>query len=262
MHKTLKNTLLYVIGILLVALILQILSFAKGNEVFFPNIIDILKSFFVTLGEGKTYLYISTTLLELLIALILSFILGMALGILGGISNNAYKILKPLMSILRTLPIIVLIVILMLLTRLNFAPVLASVLVLTPIVYEGTCQGIKNIDKTMIDAYKLETNINFEVIRKVYIPLISSYSKASFISCLGMGIKILITCEYICGMNNTIGRAIILASQNLEYEKLYAYSFILVILIMLIEFLPKLIEVIVLKLKNNNDKLEMSYSKE
>ncbi len=252
MHKTLKNTLLYIIGILLVALLLQLLSFAKGNEVFFPNIIDILKAFFISLGDAKTYLYIGTSLLELLIALLISFILGISLGILGGVSNNAYKILKPLMSILRTLPIIVLIVILMLLTKLNFAPVLASVLVLTPIVYEGTCQGIKSIDKSMIDAYRLETRLNFNVIRKVYMPLISSYSKASFISCLGMGIKILITCEYICGMNNTIGRAIILASQNLEYEKLYAYSFILVILIMVIEYLPKLIEYIINKMKNKD----------
>ena len=250
MHKRIKYAIYYSCGILLVALILQILSLIKNNEIFFPNVLDITKSFFSLLGEANTYLCIGTTLLELLISLAISFVIGVALGVLSGVSDAIYRILKPLMSILRTLPIIVLIVLLMLLTKLNYAPVIASTLVLIPIIYEGTSQGIKTIDKNLIDVYKLNSDLTFNIVLKVYLPLISSHSKSSFVSALGMGIKILITCEYICGVSNTLGRQIILASQNLEYEKIYAYSFILVILIMLIELLPNLISFIYRKINN------------
>ncbi len=256
MNKNLKNTIFYCIGILLVAFILQILSFIKGNEIFFPNIIDILKAFFLSLVSKETYLYIGMTLFELLISLLLSFIIGIALGIIAGINDAFYKILKPVMSIIRTVPIIVLILLLMFSVRISFAPVVATSLILTTIVYEGTYQGIKNIDKDLIDVYKLDTNITPNVIFKIYIPLISSHSTSSFVSCLGMGIKILITTEYICGTNNTLGKAVINASQNLEYDKIYAYSFILVILILVIEASPELIKFIYERLKGNSYSLK------
>lgn len=261
MHKRLKLTIYYCIGIILVGIILQLLSFAKGNEIFFPNIFKIIETFFKLLVTLDTYKYILTTLLELLIALAISFAVGIILGVIAGIKDAFYQILKPLMSVLRCLPIIVLIVILMIVVRLSMAPVLATIIIITPIVYEGTYRGIRSIDKELIDAYKINTNTNAKVVLKIFLPLISGHSKASYTNALGMGIKILITTEYLCGVDNTLGRAIIMASQNLEYEKIYAYSFILVFLILLLEFIPKLIEICYYKISNfkyrNYKSLEM-----
>ncbi len=248
MNKKLKNTIYYCLGIILVGIILQLLSFAKGNEIFFPNILTILKTFFKSIVTIETYTYIGTTLLELLISISISFIIGIILGVFASIFDSFYKILKPLITILRCLPMIILIIILILSVNVSTAPIIATIIVVTPIIYEGTYQGIKTIDRNLIDVYKLHSNTTPKIVFKVFLPLISSHSKASYTNALGMGIKVLITTEYLCGKNNTLGRAIILASQNIEYEKIYAYSLILVILVLLLELVPNLISFLYYKI--------------
>ncbi|MGM9968940.1 MAG: ABC transporter permease [Anaeroplasma sp.] len=236
--KRLKNTVYCCIGILLLAFLYQCFSYLVNKKIFIPNISDIISSFFHIIGDGSTYLYIGNSLYHLLIALIVSMSIGISLGIISGVYKNTYLILKPIMSLLRILPVIIFIVLIMLVADLSDVAVITCILILIPIFYEGTYQGIINIDEYLLDVYKLNSSINLKVIFRVYLPLISSYSKSSFISSIGMGIKILVTTEYISGANNTIGKAIILAMNDLNYSYIYAYSLILIIVILLIEYLP------------------------
>ena len=250
MHKRLINTLYFCLGIILLCLVLELASVIINKPVFFPNIIEILKAFFVKLTEGNTYFYIGNTLLELLIAIVISFVIGVFIGIIGGINKNIYQMLRPMMGMLKTIPVIVLIVIIFVLSEINFAPTICASLAIIPHIYESIAHGIRGIDKALIDVYKLNSNFNFMVVRKVYLPLISSHSHSAFISALGLGVKVLITSEYVCGKNLTIGHAVMNAFNSLEYTNLYAYSFIVVILILLLEVIPDLCIYLIKRIKD------------
>lgn len=254
MHKRIINTLYFCLGIVLLCLILQIASLIINKPVFFPNIFEIIGTFFIKITDVNTYVYVGNTLLELIMVIVISFIVGALLGILGGVNKYIYQTLRPIMGMLKILPIIVLIVIIFVLTKINYAPIICAILAVIPHIYESVAQGIKGIDQTFIDVYKLNSNFNFMVARRVYLPLVSSHSKAAFISSLGLGIKILITSEYVCGKGNTIGQAVINAFNNLEYKDLYAYSFIVVILILILELVPDGIIYLVKKYKENRNR--------
>ena len=259
MPKYLKNTLYYCGGIILVAVLMQILSTAIDKEIFVPSVNTILGDFFNLLKDKNTYLYLANTLKHLIIALIISFLIGGFLGIAAGILKPIYMILKPLMSMLRILPIIMFIVILMAIfsvNRPNEIVIILCSLVIIPIIYEGFYQGIANIDSTMLDVYKMNSSLNLKVLFNVHLPLIVSYVVGAFINAIGLGIKVLVTTEYIVGANNTIGQAIILEKNNLNYSYIYAYSIILIILVIVIELLPRFIVYLVKKYKSSSAPLK------
>lgn len=240
--KELKNLLYYCLGVLLVAVIMQIISIVSDSTgVFVPSILQIGSDFFKVLTLKETYIAIINTLKSLIISVALAAVIGVLLGTIASQKKQIYLVLKPIMAVFRILPIIILITILMLSLAYENIPIIASVLVLVPIFYEGTYQGMININKDLLDVYKLNSKTNLHVIFKVHLPLISSYSKTAYINSLGMGIKVLIAVGYMTGENNTITKLIMNAKNDLNYSYVYAYSLIIILLVPIIEFLPYII---------------------
>lgn len=240
-NNYLQKTILYLLSIIVIYVFAIIFSSAYNNEVILPHPNNMIKAFFELLGTGKTYIYILNTLRALIISLLVSFAIGLILGVLAGICKYIRYFLKPWITIMRCLPLAALIVLIMIIVNLNVTPYIVAGLVLVPIIYEGILNSIISINKEYIDVYKLSSNINFMVIYKVYIPLILSSIKAAFISAVGLGIKVLIMAEFIVGATNTLGYAIIPVIHQVEYAKGYAYCIIIVLVVLLVESLPKLI---------------------
>lgn len=237
--QKLKNLLYYLLGVLLIAVIMQVISSLNDSTgIFVPSVFKIISDFFYVLGDFHTYAAIFNTLKSLVASLLLSCFIGAFLGILSSQFKAIYQILKPLMAVLRTLPIIILIIILMMSLDYENIPVIASVLVVIPIFYEGTYQGIIHLDKDLLDVYRLNSKTNLRVIFNVHLPLISSYSKTSYINSIGMGIKVLIAVEFMTGANNTITKLIMNSKNDLNFSLVYAYSLIIILLVPIIELLP------------------------
>lgn len=237
-----RNIILYIIGIILLFLLIELLSLIINNPLIFPNIFVIFKEIFIILTNGSFYISLGTTMLELFISIIIVFILGITLGLIAGINQNISIILKPIMSFLRCIPIIVIIISsLIIFSNNRIIPIISIILILLPIVYEGVLEGTKNIDRSLIDVYRLDSKININIIIKVYLPLINSHIKEVFVSSIGLGIKALITIEYICGIRNTIGNLIMNGVNDINYVSIYAYTIILALLIILLENLIGLI---------------------
>lgn len=253
-----KNIILYCVGIVIVLLIISLIGLIKDNSIVFPSAFEIIKSFFGLFSQGDTYIFIGNTLLDFIISLLFSIIIGFSLGTLAGFNNNVRMVLKPLMVMLRSLPMIILIVIVMLIIPNNnyrHVPYIATTLTITPIIYEGIAEGIKGVDRQYIDVYRLNSNLNTKVIFRVYYPLIKGYINQALVNAIGMGIKIIVACEYLAGIRNTLGNAIYNSKILIEYTDIYAYAILLVLIVVLVELLPKLIICIInaIKRRKNNN---------
>ncbi len=238
MRKTITHISIYFLSIFLLALVIQCMSMGVNNEILLPSIFQIVKTFFSLLGTSKTYVFIGNTLKDLLISLSISFVIGMVLGIFAGIFPYVRLFLKPWITILRSIPLASSLVIIMILAGLSKTPYYVCCFMLVPIFYEGFCQGIVNLESKYMDIWKLNSNISLKVIIKVHIPLILSFIKTSFIQAVGMGIKVIIMAEYLAGIKNTLGSAILPAANMLDYSSVYAYSILMIIIVLILEFLP------------------------
>ena len=245
-YKIIKNLIFVLLGILLVLVLLFILNKTTDNYVIFPKISTILKRFFKLLGNKKTYKYFNISSLELIVALLFSSLFGTIFGTLGGLRYEFDLVMKPLITILKSIPMIILIVIVMLVaprgdTLYSNVPKICAFLILFPIMYEAVKTGISNIDKRYIEEYKMFSRTTPKVIFKVHYPLISHHFKEALSNMVSMGFKLIVTTEYVVQVKNSLGIDVFNRFRDLEYDYIYAYALIIAIFVVLLELIFKLI---------------------
>lgn len=235
------NTLVFCLGIILIGVLIQILGKIKGNPLVFPGVLEILRSFSRLLSDSRTYHLILTTLMHLFVSLAVSSMIGVSLGVAEGLCPFLKKILSPLMIMLRSIPMIVIVVIIMVLSDYSFVPYISACMILVPLISEAACEGCIRIDRELVDVYMLNSSFSPRILFWVYLPLMSGYLRQAYVNAVGMGIKIIITTEYLVQTKNSLGKAVFSSSYFNNYDEIYAYALIMIILVLLLTEMPVLI---------------------
>lgn len=240
-RSKIKDTLTFCLGILLIGVLLQAAGTLKGDTLVFPGVDEIMRAFFRLLATGKTYALIWTTLKHLLVIMAVSTVIGVLIGLAMGMLPFVRKLLTPLMILLRSMPMVILIVIIMVITKYERVPVLASSIILIPMIAEAACEGCLRIDKELIDVYRMNANFNARVLFHVYLPLMAGYLKQAYVNAVGMGVKLAVSTEYMVQTRDSLGKAVYSSSYFYEYQDIYAYALIMILLVLLVSEGPVLI---------------------
>ena len=236
-----SDSLAFFLGIILIGCLIQAAGWIKGDDLVFPDVPEILRAFFRLLGTQKVWLMIWTTLCHLLSALAVSTLIGLLIGLAEGYSDFVQNLFRPLMVMLRSIPMVVLVVIIMVLTQYDRVPLIATSMLLIPLISEAVSEGCRHIDRELIDVYRLHSGFTLQVLWNVHLPLMTGYLKQAYISAVGMGLKMVVSTEYLVQTKNSLGKAINTSIYFNEYEEIYAYALIMILLVVLISELPLLL---------------------
>ncbi len=232
-----KRTRDYLISVTFIVVLWQVIAVVKDNPVLFPGPYDILKAFIALLLERSTYQILSRSLLRLMMALSFGVILGVLSGLLAGSYRRVEHYLTPVMSTLRVVPVASLIVVILILLSNVFAIMFICMLVILPLVYEVTKQGVKHIDKDLVDAARLEPLNAHTRLKFMTLPLSMPYIKAGVLQSVGLGFKVLIMAEFVAQASLSIGRALYVDRIGLHYDRVFAWTLLIVIIAMIIELI-------------------------
>ena len=246
-NKKSLNTLAFCLGILLVGGLIQAAGWLKGDKLVFPGVGEILQAFVRMLGEERTWKQIGTTLIHLAEALAAAAVIGTALGLAQGKSSFVRVLLKPLMTLLRSIPMIVMTVIIMVLTKYDRVPLIASALMLIPLISEATAEGLRRIEPELMDVYRMNSGFTLRVLFSVYLPLMAGYLKQAYINAVGMGIKLAVTTEYLVQARDSLGKAVYSSAYFNEYAEIYAYALIMILLAVLVSAVPAVAQKVIRK---------------
>lgn len=233
-----RDALAFCLGIVLIGAMIQGAGALKGNDLVFPGVTEILRAFLRLLGEAKTWQRIGVTMAHVLSALAVSTAIGVGVGVLQGLCGFVRRLLQPLMSFLRAIPMVVLIFIVMVLMDYDYVPVVASSLILIPMIAEAACEGCLRIDRELIDVYRMSGGFSLTVLWRVYLPLMAGYLRQAYVNAVGMGVKLAVSTEYLVQTKNSLGRAVTDSTYFLEYQDVYAYALIMILLVLLLSELP------------------------
>lgn len=233
-----QQTLVFCLGIILIGCLIQAAGWMKGDRLVFPDVSQILQAFFRLLGQGETWRKIGVTLRHMVQAMALSTLAGLAVGLAEGASGFVRALLRPLMILLRSIPMIVLVVVIMVLADYSRVPLIASSMVLIPLISEAVCEGCRRIDPELLDVYRMNSRLNGTVLLRVYLPLMAGYLKQAYISAVGMGLKLVVSTEYLVQTRSSLGKAIYSSTYFNEYQDIYAYALIMILLVLLVSELP------------------------
>ena len=149
------------------------------------------------------------------------------------------------MITLRSLPMIVLVILIMELAKYSLVPLIATSLVLIPILSEAVCEGLLSIEPELLDVYRMNSSLNLRVLGNVHLPLMAGYLKQSWVNAVGMGLKVAVTTEYLVQSRNSLGKAVFSSLFNSEYAEIYAWALIMILLILVLTGIPPLIRKLV-----------------
>ena len=236
-----KDTLSFCLGILLIGVVIQASGAIKGDDLVFPGVDVILRAFLRIMTTGKTYALIWTTMQHLIVSMAVSTVIGVILGMGMGMVPFLRNLFSPLMTLLRSLPMIILIVIVMVVTKYERVPVIASSIILVPMIAEAACEGCLRIDKELIDVYRMNANFNLRVLFQVYLPLMAGYLHQAWVNAVGMGVKLAVSTEYLVQTKNSLGKAVHSSAYFNEYQDIYAYALVMILLVLLVTEAPIII---------------------
>ena len=240
-QKLLLNIGASILPIIILIVLWIVASNVVGDSYILPTFKEVVVSFFNLFTYTEFYLALLSTLVRSIIAFVISFVLAFLLCLLS--VKNAYikRSVRPIISILRALPTIAVVLILLVWTNNNVAPILVTILVILPTTYTGLCNAFNVIDKNQLEMCKTFKVSKKDLLKKVVVPQILPEMYNIIGSNLSLNIKLMVAAEVIAYTPSSIGNYLKLADIYDYTEKMMALVVAVVIIGLIIEGIFSLI---------------------
>lgn len=214
--------------ILIWLLIWQMLYLKVGKEVLVPSPLHTLEELWKMIGEPRFYLQILYTLERVVVGVSLSLIIGFITALLSYFSQMIEAFLKPAMTLMKSTPIMAIIILALLWFESNDVPIFVCFLMCYPIVYTNVLAGFKALDKELIEMSQVFEVERWLCIRKCYLPQLKSYVYAALDLTVSMAWKVVIAAEVLAVPKYAIGYALLDAKRYLETKEVFAWVIVIV----------------------------------
>ncbi|MGE4320936.1 MAG: ABC transporter permease [Acholeplasmataceae bacterium] len=231
-----KKTYVIISSILSIVMIWYLLFVVIGEPLLMPSFHDVLISLFHMIFSNQIVITL-LSLLRLFIGFLIAAILGIVFGFISAKNEWAEIFQRPYVTILRTIPVLSVVVILFILIGSDIAVYVIVFLMIFPLFYQSTLNIIKNIDKSLLDVLRMNEGHLRESIKYVYYPILKEGLFVTIFQSLGLGVKVLVMAEYLMQTKHSIGQSIYVAKVNLMYADVYAWTFVLIMMTILLEMI-------------------------
>lgn len=240
--KTVKNSIFFsVIGVLSIFALWFLLYFTVANSYVIPSPITVIKTSFINLVSLEFYTHLFNTLSRVIFALILSFALGVFLAILSHLFTSVEHIMLPIVSVIRSLPILAVLLIILIFTARTFAPITVCVLSLFPIVYSQTLTYLNSISakqREMLKIYKVSLKKQIcNVYLKGYLPLFIKELTTLF----SFSLKLVVSAEILANVFQSIGGDVYQASIYANVTQMFSLTMLVCLIGIIVEFVGYLV---------------------
>ena len=129
-----QNSYLFLSSIIFLV-VWEIIAKVVGNQMIFPDILSVFNSLIEILKSGNFLIILFNTLKKAVVSLIVSFFLGSVLGILAYRYKICDMIFFPFINFIKSIPTIVVIILVLIWSKVEFVPFFAGIMIVLPIIY-------------------------------------------------------------------------------------------------------------------------------
>ncbi len=233
--KQLINLIYPLISIIVLVVCWLVLSSAVKNELIVPTIGDTITEMGKIFAQKQFYFSLLKTLLRTLIAVVVSFILAGATASLSFVFKKVGRVASPIISVIRTIPTMAVLLMILLWSTPNVAPIIVAILVLFPMIYAQFITAMNGIDQGVIDTAKIFKLSKKDKLFKIYVPMIMPHLVSNLGSNFSFGIKLIVSAEVMAYTFNSLGGMMQTASAYLNLPRLAGLTVVAVALGLIIE---------------------------
>ncbi len=202
----------------------KMISLVISSEIILPSPENTAISMLNLIRTKEFFIIISASFQRGLLGFTISFVLGIFFGFLSGLSRVFRSIFEPFLSVIRTTPVITVILIALIWFKASNVPVFASFLMAFPIICTNVIKGIDNVDKKILEMAKIFRINKSRVIREIYIPSILPFMAAAVSSAFGIGWKVVIAAEVLSQPKYAIGTSLQTSKVYLNINDVFAWT--------------------------------------
>ena len=237
--STIKSKLSKIIGVLLWFLVWQLGAAIVDNIYILPSPIATLETLVELTQEASFFYSVSATLLRVFIGFFISVILGVSLGLLSGLNTWVHDILKPFVVVVKSTPVISVILMIALWVESTYVPVVISFLMGFPIMWHSAYEGLNHTNVKLIEMSKIYNVKKTYIVRDVYIPSMRPYLLTGIMNALGISWKVTVAAEVISFPKVAIGSRLFESKLYIETSEVFAWTFVVVLLSFIFEYAIK-----------------------
>ncbi|HEW92383.1 MAG TPA: ABC transporter permease [Thermotogaceae bacterium] len=217
-------------GIVLIFVAWQIVSIWINSQLLLPSPIDTFKRLSQLIISGRIFPPLLNTLLKAMIGFFMALAAGFFTGFLMGLNKVFYELLRPLISVVQSVPIISWLALAMLWWGVgDKGPIVIVFLTLFPIVTLNVYEGVLNIDKKLVEMAKIYKVKRSRIFRDIYLGSVFPFVVSAISVSTGLLWKSVAVAEFMAGSRG-IGVEIAWAKSKLETVDVFAYTVLLVLL--------------------------------
>lgn len=208
---------------------------AQMPSVILPSPRATLAALFDLLADSRFYGHLWTTLWRGVIGFGVAMVLGTVVGMAMGWRTVIYDLFRPLTQLAISLPPIAWIALLLVWLGLGDGPPLAVVITTTtPLVAMTVAQGIRDMDAELLEMAQVFQFGRGQTLQHIILPALYGHITSAALLALSFTWRVLVMAEFL-GSTSGLGNRLSWARQNLDVERVLAYSVVLLVMSLVIE---------------------------
>ncbi len=231
------NFVLPIITVAAVVVLWAAAAQAVDSEYILPTVGETFTALLELFKSEEFYRAFSGTLLRSFIAFFISYVLAFFAALCSYKSEKAKRLLSPLIVIIRALPTIAIVLLLIVWTNSRVAPVIVTMLVIFPTLYNNFYAALCGIDKELNEMCKVFGVKNAERLKKVVFPQIAPELISAAGAGLTLNLKLMVAAEVLAQTARSMGYLLNTSKIYFEIPTMLALVLITVITGLIIEFL-------------------------
>lgn len=206
-----------------------------GKELLLPSPESVMKRLCEIMGTGEFYITTLYSLVRVMSGILLACAAGVLLAVLTHVSRLADSLARPLVTVVKATPVASFIILALVWIDRGSLPVFISFLMVLPVVWTNLMTGLKEIDGRLLELAKVY-KIGFrQKLKGIYIPSVLPYFTSAAKTSLGLAWKAGIAAEVLAVPSRSIGKELFNSKAYFETADLFAWTFVVIILSLIIE---------------------------
>lgn len=225
-------------AILLVWLFLwQAASVGLGHELLLVSPLRTLQTLAQLVWEHDFWYSIAVSLSRFMASFVLALLVGAVLAFLGWRFGLVHDFLRPVLSIMKAAPVVSFIILALLWVGNRYLSTLCAFVMVMPLVYANLYQGLCNVEIQLLEVGRIFGLSKRRLVTQIYIPSLKPYVLSACTVGIGFCWKSGVAAEVIGLPNHTIGMHLYNAKVYLETPELFAWTLVIVVLSVSLEYL-------------------------
>lgn len=213
----------------------QILYLLVGKDVLIPAPFVVAERILHLIVTKDFWIKTGGSLLSIMEGYVLGAFCGVLLAALTSTSKAIYSFFKPVLTVIKTTPVVSFIILALVWMQKTQVPVFISFLMVLPIVWANLTTAIRETDPLLLEMARAYNFTRWQILRRIYVPSVLPTLLTALTTAVGFAWKSGIAAEVISTPRNSIGAQLYNAKVYLETADLFAWTVVVILLSVLFE---------------------------